>query len=252
MNFVKGYARTMTVLPPDFISTAAQFLDFIDSFYLSDNKELIDNNFDLSRFSLSQKEQYKPICARYYEFVRQNFHGLYYTYCLLENASSRRLFMNLILYRCLGPDFVRIQDGWSHSKLRSFEDRLAGYDCGESQWDIEVRGRRLRHMEGIPFDDHIYNLDTAGDCRFVFSGQYFYESPERSIQVEEGDVVIDAGSCMGEGTVKFCMIRRILLLMIRGKIKRFIITFPLMKILIYQRFLLMIWWPRIICRNLIL
>lgn len=187
------------------IQNASQFLSFLMEGAEAASKNQTKNNLDTFRFTQEQKEAYLKILPVYVDFVKENHTALFETYKSLANETSRMLFINLLLYRMVGPDHVQIQPDWNLDKMRSLKDKAAQYMTKQSQLAFQWDGEDLYHYENVPFKNFQYKIDTRKNCGWLFTDQYFYTSDEINIEVEPGDVVIDAGSCMGEGTIQFAL-----------------------------------------------
>jgi len=119
----------------------------------------------------------------------------------LGDEHSRRILSSVVTYRLLGPDWSRAPVGgpayWEQRQaaraLRIGSSELPagfmGWTLG--QYDLDALGFPLRLYTRAPAVQHIFMMQ-----------QYRY-ARSRRIEVEAGDVVIDAGAGWGDSTLYF-------------------------------------------------
>lgn len=151
------------------------------------------------------KEAFDAQRARYLAFLTGNWAGMARSYGRFEDDASRRLFVDLILFRFLGCRHVRLAsrtpDYWE--ARRQSETMPAT----PSAFAAVPGGAGLRHFalehSGRPL---------AVDCLpanvfFTFlRRQYFYEHGGVRVQPEAGDHVVDAGACFGDTALDFAAV----------------------------------------------
>jgi FkbM family methyltransferase len=182
--------------------------DILRSFYHSLHRT-VDDNYDRTRFSFDGVDRSKtlsvdPLIA-YFKFFNDNIDGIYGTYLALADAESRKLFVNLILYRMVGHVHLRIREGWTGSWLSHHEQEMKRLSAGDA--DVNVGGifGPLQRYVNFPFRNKKLNIlcwPTNMVANFVM-GQYFYENGGVRVQPELGDVCVDAGACFGDTAVTF-------------------------------------------------
>src|SRR3990167_1804022 len=126
---------------------------------------------------------------------------------LLHDHDSKELFKKLILFRLMGWKRVKIKDtlDWQHEeKALNLVQQLYN---GASDLDLfshPVFGA-LNHYKNIPTETDDIALDSwAYSVVYVaLKKQYYFEQNEIKVKPENGDVVIDAGGCLGDNAVFF-------------------------------------------------
>jgi len=125
------------------------------------------------------------------------------THALLEDSRSRGLFIELLAFRAMGPERVKLSrntEGYwdlasraAESLVTSFRTHRVGYPLRYlNYYDLESIGVPVR-LYGHPLNI----LDV-----FLLQ-QYRYSHDGTVIEVEEGDVVVDGGACWGDATLYF-------------------------------------------------
>ncbi len=120
-------------------------------------------------------------------------------YALLADDESRALFVELLKFRILGKEHVRLRrnndDFWQH--YRDAEGRYAVERGSRRAWQWTLNRYRLPGRGGaIELHAHPLNvLDT-----FLLEQ---YACRRAAIEIREGDVVIDGGACWGDTALYF-------------------------------------------------
>jgi FkbM family methyltransferase len=122
-------------------------------------------------------------------------------YHLLGDNYSQRLLIELLKFRILGPQHVRLpltdEEYWK--KYASIDGNFL-QERGTFRTDKWYLNRyRLQGLNG-PINLHGHPL---GVLNTFFLEQYSYQKGARIIHVQPGDVVIDAGLCWGETRLYF-------------------------------------------------
>ncbi|WP_374361088.1 FkbM family methyltransferase [Pseudoduganella danionis] len=185
----------------------------IDGIYGNMYGRLADN-YDYNRFSFDGVDRSNQVAvmehAHYLKHVLQHLEKYYAVYLLLANASSRELYLRLILYRSLGHPHIRIKEERSWSSIQALFARADSYQAGMSPLHFEgLMFGPLRHYENVPTDGNLVKLDcwpgnlVYGLGDHAHARQYYYHADHVQVRPEAGDQVIDCGACFGETAVFF-------------------------------------------------
>ena len=125
-------------------------------------------------------------------------------YALLADAYSRRVYLDLLSFRALGPRHVRLPINtasywreYARDDLHVVERDTGRASMGALDWSLN-----RYDVKGKTGTLHLYM--TAGSYQYYFvTRSYDYDRDGRSIGVEAGDVVINGGGCWGETDVMF-------------------------------------------------
>lgn len=168
------------------------------------------DNIDFDRFgkkecTIVQKpysvvDSYKLIeQLKLYEMYLKDFEFLY---DLLNDFQSKDLLIKIILFRMLGNERIKLPLSTSlywqgREKIRSFENKT---DC----IPIEFMNWSLCRFDlnQISFPIEIYSIVPRLHTCFIVK-QYEYRSDSVNIELDDGDVVIDAGGCWGDTALYF-------------------------------------------------
>lgn len=187
--------------------TSDEFLERILERFYAGIHETAKDNYDALRFSwdgVDRSRKFKAAQHRaYLAFVAKEHAGLFETWRLLEDERSKELFLELILYRLLGHLHVKLSTNspryWEHVEAMK---RLSGTP---SRLACDGMFGRLRHYEDLPSAGRTLRLDCLDtDILATFLlRQYEFERDGVRIRAEEGDHVVDAGACFGDGAAAF-------------------------------------------------
>lgn len=151
------------------------------------------------------KDAFDAQRARYLAFLTGHWTALARSYGRFEDDASRRLFVDLILFRFLGCRHVRLA---SHTPdYREARRHSNDLPATPSIFATVSGGAGLRH-----FALQHAGRSLAVDCLranvfFTFlRRQYFYEHGGVRVQPEAGDHVIDAGACFGDTALDFAAV----------------------------------------------
>jgi FkbM family methyltransferase len=137
------------------------------------------------------------------EFIFINSNQIEETYNLLENDSSRNLMVDLLLYRVLGSDKVRLPLNnptyWNNFNVIQHQLLEKSNSFAVKSLSGQLNLYKLDDI-GFPLSLHAHPLNIA--CTFMLE-QYCYQNHGESIQAEQGDFVIDAGGCWGDTALYF-------------------------------------------------
>jgi FkbM family methyltransferase len=128
--------------------------------------------------------------------------GLLNTFSLLADEYSRRAFIEILAYRVLGRQHVKL---WTNTpafwNARSAAESLP---TGDRRIDTGIDVLRLAktdiHPIGYPIT--IFTHPLVVTHQFLFA-HYAYKKTDPPIQVSEGDYVIDAGAAWGDTALRF-------------------------------------------------
>lgn len=125
-----------------------------------------------------------------------NLDGLTETYNLLDDEQSKKLLVQLIAYRTLGPSKIKLplcnSDAWL--PVLEIEKQCKQNDTHQTkEWSLD-----LLDLNSIGHDIK-YFLKSEGVFLNFFLRQYEYAQ----CKVEPGDYVIDGGSCFGDMALQF-------------------------------------------------
>ena len=128
----------------------------------------------------------------------QNIDKYEYLYELLADERSKSVFIELLAYKILGYNKVKLSlNNKYYWKLRKFIPRLGG------QENIKVAFRNgylnLFDLDPLGYNLKLYYVDTGILNDFVLE-QYSYMD---LIKVSRGDIVVDAGGCWGDTALYF-------------------------------------------------
>jgi FkbM family methyltransferase len=131
----------------------------------------------------------------------QNMEKLAQVYDLLADDYSKELFVELLKFRILGSQHVKlpVNNGSFWKKYHSVDENYlrerATTDTGRFVLDLyEIKG-----SDG-PMKVHATSL---GILAVFLLEEYGYNKSDKAITVQSGDVVIDGGACWGETSLYF-------------------------------------------------
>jgi FkbM family methyltransferase len=122
-------------------------------------------------------------------------------YDLLVDDYSRRLLVQVVLFRLLGPRHVKLATNnpeyWSKQRL------IKSYSCGTNLRDQDRRPGLVRYR--LPIKEQVVEI-TCHPLHILNTfllEQYACTRLDPSAVVKPGDVVIDAGACWGDSALYF-------------------------------------------------
>ncbi len=165
----------------------------------------IENNIDLGYPPIgaySAKSEFDEIRAEFLFFLTTNWGGLSRTYNCLEDAQSKDLFVNLLLFKVLGHAYAKLPSNTEfYWEARTISEAMPAepseFFQGEGGYKIER------------FSISYGGRDLSVECLranifFTFLlRQYYYDRNGVSIRPDVGDFVIDAGACFGDTAIDF-------------------------------------------------
>lgn len=138
-----------------------------------------------------------------YNIFANYLDGLSQLHNLLESEPSRKLLVDIIAYRILGKEFVKLE-----INTPEYWDSIKGLEALKVNKDDFIDtgfcGFRLHrfNLERIGIDAKIYYTSLGIATDFLFE-QYAYNTENGRIQANKGDFVIDAGGCWGDTAIYF-------------------------------------------------
>lgn len=180
--------------------------EIIQRFYIAMH-DLVHDNFNAGRFNhdgIDRSEQF--LCAEHtffliWFFVNQN--AIFNAYLLLNDAGSKSLYKDLLIYRLAGHLHYRIP-----SAIHRNEARYSQY------LEIAIPYKSIFPISGVCGELVHYDFEWEGE-RYVIDcianglgttlahGQYFFSRNNIKIAPSKGDHVIDGGACLGDTALTF-------------------------------------------------
>jgi FkbM family methyltransferase len=163
------------------------------------------DNFDAARFNfdgIDRSKEFNPAPnAFYFDWFSRNFENLYSAYSLLNNDSSKRLYLYLIAFRLAGHFSVRLPVDFANkaAELEVFE---ATAKFSPSRLNANGIFGKLKHFD-FAYKNDRYLVDCMGLEYYLFRGQYFYHKDGVTISPSPEDCVIDGGACTGDTAAVF-------------------------------------------------
>lgn len=155
-------------------------------------KVMLSNDFIYTKFFLGN-------AGGLNNYMRQ----LEHLYQKLEDEDSRKCLLELLAYKILGYTKVKLSfhsdNYWQEiTQLEHYRDTKDTIELETTPWLL------FRHdLEPGGINISIY-YTTEGCYRSIIREHYKYEiSPQMSIEVNEGDVVLDLGACYGDTSLYF-------------------------------------------------
>ncbi len=189
------------------MSQSSPFLDHVLTQFLVKIHDRPGDNYDAMRFSFDGVDRSAQFDVTQHKnclyFLLENFEALYDAYLLLADEASRKIFMDLILFRLAGHLHVKLDaNNAAHWQSRQRADNLPSRPSS-----IEYTGLLgpLKHFEGVEFEGNLLNLDcwNASIAYSFFIKQYYLDRNGTTIRPEPNDHVIDAGACFGDTALGF-------------------------------------------------
>jgi FkbM family methyltransferase len=184
-----------------------EFFDYIITQFFARMHEYPADNYDALRFSYDGVDRSHEFDVgmhkAYLYFFLQNFTSLHGGYLRMEDERSKKLFLDLILFRLAGHLHVKLDTNTDvHWILRGQADRVPA-----SPSSIQYAGMfgPVQHFDDVPFAKKRLKVDCwrANIIWTFFIQQYFFERGPLAIQPREGDHVVDSGACFGDTALAF-------------------------------------------------
>jgi len=182
------------------------FLDNVITQLLTRMHDLHANNYDAQRFSFDGVDRSKSYNLQdhknYLFFFLRNHKAFFEAYQVLEDEASKKMFIDLILFRLAGHLHVKLDtNNPTHWAVREQGEKMA---WTPSTMEFTGLEGPLRHYEGVDFEGDKLNFDSweGGVWAFVFK-QYYFDRSGIVIRPEPNDHVIDAGAFLGDTALAF-------------------------------------------------
>lgn len=160
--------------------------------------------FLLNKLRLLRESIAKVLVNSAVTYIAQHINNYEWLYNNLEDEESRKLLVQVQLYRALGARHVKLatnnKDYWT--KLEAIEKLMVGaetIDLGFLGW--KAYKMKLNSL-GYPLQ---LFLRPPGVLTQLLLQQYRCQISDMTIEVVEGDVVIDGGGCYGETALYFAL-----------------------------------------------
>ncbi len=126
-------------------------------------------------------------------------------YTLLADDHSKELFIRLLLYRMIGWKHIQIKKGVDWNSESALLATAQKYYTTPSTLPLNGLFGELGHYAELPTETSPVALDcwSANVACTVFKKQYYFDRNGITIKPEPGDIVIDAGGCLGDTGVFF-------------------------------------------------
>jgi FkbM family methyltransferase len=185
--------------------------DLIESIYMGVYKR-VEDNFDFFRYNYDGVDRSNELNvmanAKYLQFVLDNAAAFYETMMLFSDEESRKLFFQLVQYRCLGHPHFRISNDLTWTIFKQHLEQARTYVKRPSELAFTGVFGALQHHEDIPFEGHnlaidAWSVNVAYGLGWCNQHQYYFQRGDINIQPEPGDFVVDGGACFGDTAVLF-------------------------------------------------
>ena len=136
-------------------------------------------------------------------YVMENTRAFATVQSLWADPVSVSLFLDLLVYRSLGPDHVVLptNDAAYRDFVATVDSEPANAICLER--DLMPVRHNFLHLFDIPAYDAQVIATNGLLINFLFMKQYQFDRGGVAIKPEPGDVVLDCGACWGDTTVMF-------------------------------------------------
>ncbi|MEQ1527385.1 MAG: FkbM family methyltransferase [Gallionella sp.] len=160
--------------------------------------------FFISKLRLINELKTKMLVNSAVAHIAQHINNYEWLYNKLKDDESRKLLVQVQLYRALGARYVKLptnnKDYWA--KLEAVEKLMVGaetIDLGFIGW----KAYKMK-LDGLGYPLQLF-LRPPGVLTQLLLQQYRCQISDMAIEVVEGDVVIDGGGCYGETALYFAL-----------------------------------------------
>jgi FkbM family methyltransferase len=196
-------ASSAQPVPSGPVDFGGPFFDHLMGRFFQALGEFQKDNFDRERFRVpaNYEPSFHPDFQHdQFRFIVHNLKDFERVHALFEDAASRDLYEELMLFRLLGPCYKRLPtNNEQHWALRA---AAPGYRTGSSGF------------RGIAGQLEQFTLDFCGETIELqcwapgiawsyLMRQYYFERDGMVVQPSAGDYVIDAGACFGDTALGF-------------------------------------------------
>jgi FkbM family methyltransferase len=159
------------------------------------------DNFDTERGVDRSREFDARTHAFYFDWFINNAANLFSAYSILNNESSKSMYLYLIAFRLGGHLSVKLPVQFINKK-NEFAEYKSIEKYTKSQLLTNGMFGNLRHYD-FEYKNNRYIVDCLALDYYLFRGQYFYSKDGVDISPELGDTVIDGGACTGDTAIVF-------------------------------------------------
>lgn len=163
------------------------------------------DNYDWDRFGRTPDSKSTEFAVServmWLEWFFEHCTSIYQAMTHLADDKSKSLMMNLLAYRIAGHLSIKIDVDFSSKNSQAFKE-FSGIATGPSGIEIDGRMGPLSHFD-FSHKGHYYRADALDFSDTLFRGQYCLYEGTIKVMVEERDVVIDGGACLGESSIVF-------------------------------------------------
>jgi FkbM family methyltransferase len=181
------------------------FVDYLLNCTFADLQTKQADNYDWDRFSADGVDRsdvpYTDLHKQALLVLTRNSDALFRAYTLLEDETSRCLFVDLLRYRLAGHKHVRLP---TNNDVFNAKVKAARAIAGRpSSLDVNLPPPiTLSHYE-YEFACQKLSMDLMTLIWPFGVGQYFYDRDGVRVQPVIGDHVVDAGACLGDTAMAF-------------------------------------------------
>jgi len=153
----------------------------------------------LNKVNYFHSLQSKYLFGYAHSILKEHWQNLEKTYQLLEDKTSKEIYLELLAYRILGHSKVKLSSNNEDRKI----------DLKKLRQQIDHNDKIKSNFKGYDLFKHKFNyqnkdieiyLTDCGPLNAFLLGQYRLPP---LINTKEGDVVIDCGACWGDTTIEF-------------------------------------------------
>lgn len=163
-------------------------------------KNYIKNKYIIKKFIPKNKTIYAV--EQTFDLIEKYGNKLSSLYEILHNNESKELLVDIIAYRILGEEKIKLptntDEFWKQCKESiEYSDKTDVIDLNFLNWKLFKTNYRKYNL---PLD--IYSIPQSM-VEYCYLGHYTYTSLEKKICVEQGDYVLDCGGCYGDTALIF-------------------------------------------------
>lgn len=141
------------------------------------------------------------LADKYDAFMRNHAEGVAELYHLLGDEYSKKMLVDVMAYRLLGYERVKLPAHGPYLEARARAETLA---MADGAIDIPFKGWKLRRFDLSPigYPMSVYGTGAGIALEFLRKG-YVYDRIEPAIGPAPGDYVIDGGAAWGDTAILF-------------------------------------------------
>ena len=183
-------------------SSARRWLDSIIARVFSMMHAFEADNFDANRYRDQQPNMFfADSHAAYFSFVLENLERFHRARELLEDASSRELYDQLILFRTLSHLHVRLP--FNTSEYRAYAETADSWKVIETEDEGLMGPLAIFLVPGGSNEDIHVKCWKENVMATWLQRQYYFRRGDAQVMPLAGDTIIDAGGCFGDTALGF-------------------------------------------------